>query len=241
MRKTPLIHAVASIGKVVFSILQVFSVIGAVALLLATLSLSFLPAGTVETETSAAVTMRFHLSRLVEGDFTEYRDLLLSGFEGAEKTEDGFQIQEITPSVSLENRKMALSLIPSFTQMLVLFFFYRALKNLCANLKESPLSPFTPEAPEFLKSLGISLFFLAGAPWLTASTIQIITGITSSVSLELGTVLWGLFALVLAEIFRIGKDSLPTPFPSAPTPPQAPYSAQQEDNKNDSENHPGAF
>ena len=234
MRKTPLIHVVASIGKVVFSILQVFSVIGAVGLLLGTLSLSFLPAGTVETETSASVTMRFRLSHLVEGDITEYRDLLLSGFEGAEKTEDGFQIQEITPSVSLENRKMALSLIPSFAQMVVLFFFYRALKNLCANLKESPLSPFTPEAPEIFKSLGISLFFLAGAPWLTAAIIQLITGIASDLSLEMGTVLWGLFALVLSEIFRIGSSLAPTPFPSSPYPPQ-------EEKKDDSENHPGAF
>ena len=212
MRKTPLIHTVASVGKVIFSILQIFSAIGAVCLLLSTLSLSFLPAGTMEVVTGTKVQMKIHLSQMMEGDFTEYRDLLISGIEGAEDTDDGFALVE-TVDETLENRLMALTLIPSLAQMIVMFFFYRALKRICTVLRDSPLSPFAHELPDLIKSLAFSLFVLALAPWGAASLIQMITGVSSDISLEMGTILWGFIALAMGEIFRIGSTLMPSPIP----------------------------
>ena len=211
MRKIPLIHTAATVGKIIFSIMQVFSAISAVFLLLATLSLSFLPAGSLEVETGAEVTMNFHLNKIIEGDFAEYRDLLISGMAGAEKTEDGFAVVEKTTE-TLENRLMALTLIPSLTQMIVMFFFYRALKRICSALKDSPLSPFSPEMPELIKNFAYTIFVLALAPWGAASLIQMITRVSTDISLEMGTILWGFLALALAEIFRTGANLTPRPF-----------------------------
>ena len=224
MKKTPLVRTVASAGKVIFSILQVFSVISAVLLLLSTLSLSFLPAGTLEVKTGTKVQMNFHLSQMLEGDFTEYRDLLISGMVGAQPTEDGFAIEE-NAEENLENRLMALTLIPSLAQTIVMFFFYRTLKRICITLKDSPLSPFAPEIPDLMKSLGFSLFALALAPWGAASLIQMITKVSSDISLEMGTVLWGFIALALAEIFRLGATLMPRPFTS-----ENPYENQNNQN-----------
>ena len=125
MKTPPIVKTVSSIGNVIFSILQALSVLGAVGLLLATLTLSFLPSGTVQVDTSAQVSMQFNFRQLFGETWDEAKDILASGVEGAEITEDGFKVEEITPSQTLENRKMALSLIPSFAQMVVLFFFFR--------------------------------------------------------------------------------------------------------------------
>ncbi len=221
MNKTKFIRSVASACQVVFSILKVLCIIGAVGIFIGVLSLSFLPRDTVVFRTETKVDMEFDLRALVGEAFDEVKQSL-SGqeTEGLEVTENGFRIVEETPIASAENHTLALSIIPTFAEMIVLFFFYRYLSRVAASIKEAQLSPFTSQAAKDLKCAGISLFFLAGAPAVCSTLIALLTHgkgtlLLGETNVNLETILWGFVLFALSYLFEYGAllSHVPTQSP----------------------------
>ena len=127
MNKTKFIFGVASAANVIFSIMKVLSAIGAVCVLLGVATLTFLPQGTFSLETASEMNVRVSLKSLAGEAWDEVKEELvgqLDGMSNAELTEDGILISESTPTEPIENRSLALSLIPVFTELLIFAFFY---------------------------------------------------------------------------------------------------------------------
>lgn len=210
MNKTNFIRGVAAACQVVFSILKVLCILGAVAIFLGIASLSFLPKNAVVLNTSSQVSMDFDIRSLAGDAFDQVKDSLVGqDQDGVEETENGFRIRQDAATLTAENRSLALSIIPAFAKMIILFFFYRYLSLVAASIKDASVSPFTPKAAKELKNAGIALFFLSAAPALCSTLIGILThGMASSIlgenSLDFEMVLWGFVLFALSYLFEYG-------------------------------------
>ncbi len=202
MKPNKLAPAAFSLAHVVFSILRVLAAIGAVCLLLGILSLSFLPSGTVKVDTHTKMEMNFNLKSFFGEDWNEYKDMVLNQLgEDLTPTEEGFSVEEEVVAQTLENRAMALSLIPTLTSLLIQFFFYGALAKMGKELKNAPFPPFSSIIPEQMKLLAYSLFAMGAIPALVSSLISLITGFAgeTNLSFDLEKILWGLIVLAVSQ------------------------------------------
>lgn len=202
MKQNKLAPVAFSLAHVVFSLLRVLAAIGAVFLLIGILSLSFLPGGTVRVDTHTKMEMNFNLKPFFGETWKEYKDTVLNQLgEGLTPTEEGFAVEEEVVSQTLENRAMALSLIPTFASLLIQFFFYGALAKMGKELKLAPFPPISSVIPEQMKALAYSLFALGAVPALVSSLISLITGFSAEtdLSFDLEKILWGLIVLAVSQ------------------------------------------
>lgn len=208
MKKLNFVRGVAAAGNVVFSILNVMSIIAVVALVFSILFLSFLPGRSiaVKTETDVSISVDFKTllgkswEALSEDDLKAFQSQLGDGYE----MKDGVATVKEGESVSVNNRSMALAMIPAMTQMLIMAFFYRYLAKACKAVKIAVITPFVPEAARNLKNGAVSLFFLCAAPALCGGLITLLTKEVNLLGQEtdLSTVLWGFMLLALSFLFE---------------------------------------
>jgi len=261
MKNPPIVRTIASIGHVIFSILQVFSAIGAAGILIAVLSLSFLPQKTITVTFETNMKMDLNLRSFFPEDWDEIKKEFNaeSIAEGATVTDDGISVEETSGAEKIENRIFSLMLIPTMVTLLIQFFLFLFLSRLCKWIKEAPFTPFRIQPAEQLKSIAITLFILAAAPTFCSSLIAMFTKVSSfsESSFDMGLVLWGLLALALSHIFRFGATLVPsislgqTPPQEQPpqnNPPQTeknpdppPASDQNQTPSDQSGHHPDAF
>ena len=202
MKQNKLSGVAFSLTHVVFSILRIFSIIGAACLLLGILSLSFLPGGTVTVDTSTKMDMNFNLKPFFGEEWDTYKEVLLGQMgEGLTATDQGFAIEEEVVTPTMENRALALSLIPTFASLLIQFFFYGALVKIAKECKTLSTPLISPIIPEQMRVLSYSLFAMAAVPALVASLITMITGFSAQtdLSFDLEKALWGLIVLALSQ------------------------------------------
>ena len=123
MKKQSFIQGVATAGRVVFTILRVFSMIGAVCLLLSILTLSFLPANLFSIKIKAEMEMDMNLREML-GESWQDADLSNVDVQGGEltQTDDGVRFSTDLTALELENRSLALYLIPTLVQLLNCLF-----------------------------------------------------------------------------------------------------------------------
>ncbi len=214
------VRGVAKAGSIILGIFKVFSVIGAVCVLIAILTLSLLPKNFVTVDLVTQTQIKVDL-RSVLGDGWQELDWekIVSPAEQAGgkfvETKDGLQSTNTIPSTTVENKTLALSLIPDFVECIILFAFFRFLGKVCFQVQNSP-TPFTLPAAQNLKYTAFSLLALALLPGLCSGIVALLTGTDemSSTGFELGTVLWGFFLWALSQIFEYALSILP---PSAQT------------------------
>ncbi|MBR7165725.1 MAG: hypothetical protein IKD18_05535 [Clostridia bacterium] len=222
MKKLGFVRGVATAGNVVFSILNVFSIIAVVALIFSILFLSFLPGQSiaVETETNVAIRVDFKTilgkswESLSEEDLKTFQSQLGEGYE----MKDGVATVKEGEAVTVHNRSMALALIPAMTQMLITAFFFRYLAKACGAVKKAVYTPFVVEAAQNLKNGGISLFFLYAAPSLCGGLITLLTHEAHLLGQEtdLSTVLWGFMLIALSFLFEYAAPLSPAPYAAPP-------------------------
>ena len=263
MKHQNLIQGTATAGKVVFTILRVLCVIGAVCLLLSILALSFLPNNLFSMRLSGTLEMNVNL-REIMGD--QWKDVDLSGVDAAiTETEDGIRIDQDVDVMAVQNRALALYLIPSLVELIVSYFFFRALSRAMNAIRERIHAPFSAEAAREFRAAGITLFVSAGAPVVCGTIISVLTASRTGTlnvggNVDLMAILWGFLLLGLAALFEYGETLSPQPAPpafngyaygapadappapqqpSAPEPPQEP--SEPENKPDDNDFHPGAF
>ncbi|MBR3837565.1 MAG: hypothetical protein IKJ74_05390 [Clostridia bacterium] len=223
MKKLGFVRGVATAGNVVFSIFNVVSIIGVVALVFSILFLSFLPGGSIHVKTDTNVELNLDLKTLLgktwdalsQEDMEAFKNQLGDGYE----IKDGVATVKEGESANVNNRSMALAMIPAMTQMLIMAFFYRYMAKACGAIKKAVFTPFVPEAAQNLKNGGISLFFLFAAPSLCGGLITLLTREAELLGQEsdLSTVLWGFMLLALSFLFEYAATL--SPYHQA-TPPQ---------------------
>lgn len=229
MKKMPFVQGVAKASAVIFNIMSVLSLVGAVALLLAVFSLSVLPAGTLHLSADMDLSVEMKLAR-VFGDGWEEAVKGTEIPEGAEKTEEGYHVSEAA-SATLENRGFALALIPLFAEMITLYVFYRALAAASRALAEAPsAAPFSPALAKESRTAGVVLFFLSAGPAVCKLLIGLLTAgkqvfTLGSGEIEFTLILWGFVLLALSYLFEYAVTLQPYVQPPHDV-PQAPPASQ---------------
>lgn len=241
MKDLRFFRSVCNWGYVLFAIIRVLSLLGAIGLLIGIFGLVAFPQNTVVADTSVSIDLKVNLSRILGREWEEMKEEIydeLDGTlpEGAEITEEGIRIVEDTPSVSVENRVLALSLIPSFVEMILGFSLYLFLTKAFKILKLAP-NPFDAEAAKHLRSAGTVLMVQAVLPAICMSLVTLLTKTSGyfETELDLFAVFLGFLIWALSDLFLYAKDRI-----SAPPAPFGGFPSETEP-KQDSDIHPDAF
>lgn len=258
MKSLKFFRSVCRWANVLFSILRVFAVIGAVGVLIGIFSLSVLPKNFFTVDMTVQTDMKFNMSAILGADWEEDREALEEEAyalpEGAEWTEDGFAITETIPSTTMENRALALTLVPVFAQLLLSFALYLFVCRIFRALKDSP-EPLTAPVSGNLKNAGWLLMAQGVVPALCGWLISLLTHTEGlvEVSFDLWQVFLGFLLWALADLIAHAASFVPAPSESAAPPfhgysGYAPASEDQEtvtppaeDKKDDEGHHPDAF
>jgi hypothetical protein len=245
MKDLKFFRSVCSWGHVLFSILRVLSLLGAIGLLLGILMLVAWPQNTFSVDTSMKMDIKVNFARILGREWAEVKEELYDEIdtslpEGAEITEDGIQIEQGTPSISMENRVFALSLIPAFVEMILAFSLYRFLGKTFKILKQAP-NPFDAEAAKHLRTAGTFLMVQAVLPALCMSLVTLLTKVSGyfETEFDLFSVFLGFLIWALSDLFLYAKEKISAPLSSPP--PFGGFPAETEPEKQDSDIHPDAF
>ncbi len=208
-------RSVSSFGHVLFRILQVFSAIGAVAVLFSILALSFLPAHLVTVDITAQTDLTFDLRSLLGDSWDEMEDQmrenLASLYEGATLTEDGFTVSETTPAESVENRGLALAMIPTFVQLSLSFALFLFLAR-AFRLAKNSLHPFRREITAEMRNAGWLLLALGCVPALCATLISLLTRTSlAQGSFDLYLIFGGFLLWALSDLFSFAETRFDPP------------------------------
>lgn len=252
-------RSVCNWGYVLFAILRVLYVIGAVGILIGIFTLSVLPKNFVTVDVVMETEMNFNMKALMGDAWEEFGETDAELPEGGEWTEDGFAVNETVPATTMENRTLALMLVPVFVEMILSFALFLFLCRVFRTLKQS-FEPFHAPVPGNLRNAGWLLMALGVVPGICGWLISLLTrteGIVE-VSFDLwlvfvGFLLWAaadLFVYAASRIPQPRTESTPPPFtgytgftpPAAETKKEEPVTPPPAEEKNDdSPHHPDAF
>ncbi|MBR2616265.1 MAG: hypothetical protein IKC69_06270 [Clostridia bacterium] len=239
MKKANFVRGVAQACYIIFSILRVMAVIGAVSLLILTVSLSFMPKNSVVTDTATRMDVTLNL----KGSYGEMLSESLAEEDGFTVTEDGVTMHG-EESVTIDNRMMGLSLIPSLSQLLVSIFLFEAAKRAARALRDASFTPFSPELAANLKKCGILLFVLAGVPFAVSALVTVISLGKAQLQTEIDmmVVLWGFVLLAASELCDYAATLAPFPMgdfaPAGEPFAEEPKAAPSEEKKDSDETPP---
>ncbi|MBR2634247.1 MAG: hypothetical protein IKD31_01540 [Clostridia bacterium] len=253
MKKLQFVRSIASVCHVLFSIFQVFSVIAAVFLLIAVLLFSLLPAETVVFNSFTEIEADFNFRNIYGDLWDEVRTQMEAQFGSmAELTENGLIVRETVPADKMTNHSMSLLLVPMMVEYLICFFLFRFFSRAFKAIKENAFSPFSQEAANSFRSAGYTMFFLGIAPSLAGFLVELLTGFSSGVEMNMDQILIGFILLAAAALFEYALSLIPAPAvgssgpivpPSAPSPTEGSDSDNGANGSSDQNGpfHPDAF
>ena len=226
MDKLRFFRSVCNWGNVIFTIMRVFSIIGAVFALLGVLCLSFLPAGLVKMETNVKVDLQIAMAKVFGETWVEnYKEVSPSdigeGFDQAEINEEGIFISQSESSPVLGNRAISLVLSPAFVKMLLSFFLFGFIAKAFDLFKRSA-EPLRAPVQPLLQRMGWMMMALGSVPGLCVSLITLITqteGLMSA-DYDLFLLFAGFLVWAFSDLLTHAKSYLPPEF--APNYPQDP-------------------
>ncbi len=234
MKPLNFFRSVCSWGHILFSIMRVLAVIGAVGTLIGIFSLALMPRNFFTLDIVTQMDMKFNLSSILgeewENMLSEAEGEVFSELpEGAEFTKEGLEISEIIPSTTMENKALALSMIPSFVDLLLSFFLFLFLSRIFKALKTSP-DPLLAPVSENFRHAGSLMMALGVAPALCGSLVSLLTqteNLLGETSFDLFLVFMGFVLWAASDLFLYAAASRTAPnFPF--TPPTGPSSPTTE-------------
>ena len=220
MKSLDFFRSVCKWGHVLFSILRVLTIIASVCILIGIFTLALVPKNFFTLDIITQMEMKFNLAELVGEDWTTYSqelqdELLTSLPEGAKYTENGLEISQITPSETVENKTLALSLVPDFVESILFFSLFLYLCRIFKALKESP-DPLCAPVAENLRFAGGLVMALGIVPALSASLVRLLTGtsqLLSDTSFDLWLIFLGFLLWAAADLFLYAASTRnPNPF-----------------------------
>lgn len=230
MKTLHFFRSVSSWGYVLFAILRVLAIIGAVAMVIGIFALSLMPNDFFTIDVSMQTDMKFNFKALLGDNWSEIikdsEDVVYDSLpEGSTLTENGIEISQVTPSSTMSGKILALEMIPAFTEMLISIALFHYLCKIFKMLKTAA-DPFAAPLTEDLRYAGGILMALGVVPALSASLIQLLTktqGLSGDTSFDLWLIFCGFLLWALADLFLYAKARLapPTP-PATPSTPSAP-------------------
>lgn len=205
MKKLGFIRSVSKWGYWICAIGRVFAAIAAVCLLLAVVFLISMPRNFVSMEILTEMKIDVNLRDFLGEDWDAYKNELADTIspDGA-LTENGISIAEPGETVTMENRALALYIIPSFAEYSMLFALLHFASKAFRELKDSPV-PFTPSAAKHIRTAGSLTMALGLVPGLASGLIGLLTdSAMDGTSIDLGLVFIGFLLWALAELFEYG-------------------------------------
>jgi len=201
------VRSVCKAGGIIGTIAKIGCIIGAVALVVSILLLSFLPAGSMKVELTTGTRVFLAESLLRYAADEEAFALLVGEAEHedltVEKTEGGFLFKADPTVAELENRTVAIAILPTLVELAATAVFFHFLARAFKKEAEGILL-FDREAAADLKLAGISLWILCGAPLVTSSLVEMITGAATTVESHLFLIFWGFALHALARLMEYG-------------------------------------
>ena len=134
MKSLNFFRSVSAWGHILFAILRVLAIIGAVFTVIGIFTFSLLPRDFFSIDVSMQTDMKFNFKALLGENWSEIvkdaEDVVYDSLpDGSKLTEDGIEISEITPSTTVRGKTLALEMIPAFTQMLISIALFHYLCN----------------------------------------------------------------------------------------------------------------
>lgn len=227
-------RGVCSWGHVLFAIMKVLALLGAVFTLIGVLTLSFMPGGLVKMESTVKMDIRVEMIKLLGDDWAEIsKDFSLSdigeGFDDGVVDEKGVTLSQSVSGQTFENRAISLALVPIFVQMLLSYFLFRLIAQVFRSFKLAA-EPLRLDLKSQFYRGGWLLLALGTVPGVTMSLITFITdteGLFES-QYNLALVFAGFVVWALWDLLAHAKSFLPA---------EAPFTQPAESE----EIHPDAF
>lgn len=244
MKDLKFFRSVSSWAHVLFAIIRVLACIGAVCLLIGIFSLVAMPQSAFSIDTAVQMDVKVNFVKILGREWNELKEEIYDELDGtlpqgATITENGVSIQETVPSISIENRVLALSLIPTFVEMILSFSLYLFLARAFKILKDAQ-NPFDPSAAKNFRTAGTFLMVQGVLPALCMSLVTLLTKTSGyfETELDLFMVFLGFLLWALSDLFLYAGAKLSSPLYSPP-----PFGGFGEEKKEttDSDIHPDAF
>ena len=251
MKDLRFFRSVCSWAHVLFSIIRVLSCIGAIGLLFGIFYFVALPQNTFSIDSTVAVDVKVNLKRLMGKEwpelYAEMEEELKDELQGelpdnAVVSEEGIEVKETVPAITMENRVFALSMIPSFVEMILGFSLYLFLARAFKILKLAQ-NPFDSMAAKHLRTAGIFLMVQATVPAICMTLVSNLTRTSGyfQTEFDLFAVFLGFLLWALSDLFLYANEKLSTPLYTPPPFGGFPAENKPEETKENSDIHPDAF
>ncbi len=225
MKSLNFFRSVSSWGHVLFAILRVLAIIGAVGMIIGIFTLSLMPKDFFSIDVFMQTDMKFNFKALFGENWSEIikesEGVVYDSLpEGSKLSENGIEISEVTPSTTMGNKTLALDMIPAFTEMLLCAALFHYVCKIFKALKTAA-EPFSAPITEDLRYAGGILMALGAVPALSASLLQLLTktkSITSEVTFDLWLIFFGFLLWAVADLFLYAKNRLTPPASPSATP-----------------------
>lgn len=208
---------IATIGKVFCAIVAVFALLGV-------LLLSTMPKDFVRVEMLAETKIDLNLRALLGENWDRDKETIAGAVSpDAVITENGICVSEKEELPPVENRAVALVLIPAFVEYSLLFALLKFAARAFGEVKDSPV-PFTPGAARELRTVGSLTMAMGAVPGLASWLIGLLTNASlDSTDMDLGLIFIGFLLWGLAELFEYGVALQDRPTPAEDAPPHDPH------------------
>lgn len=228
MKSLNFFRSVSAWGHVLFAILRVLAVIGAVVMVIGIFTFSLMPKDFFSIDVTTQTDMKFNFKSIFGDDWTEVikesEGVVYDSLpEGSKLTENGVEISETTPSTTIRGKVLALEMIPAFTEMLICIALFHYLCKIFKALKIAA-EPFAAPITEDLRYAGGILMALGAVPALSAGLIRLLTrteSISTGVTFDLWLIFCGFLLWAVSDLFLYAKGRLiaTQATPSAPAAP----------------------
>lgn len=223
MKQINWIRVVSRWGGVIASILKVFSIIGTVSLVILILTSAFLPSGSFRFVLKEDVSGEINYSQLLGAGWTdEMRSALREAVPDGEVTDTSLIFKGTSQEQTLDNKTIALVLIPPFVSLLIAVRLFHSLRRALSATYQSP-NGFSREAASHFRGTGICLIILSIAPGLCSSLIAMLTRVLiGGTSFSFTYLCFGFALFAIAQLLESGADRTEPSFSSeSGIPPEA--------------------
>lgn len=209
MDKMKTVRGISKAGAILLKIAEIFSIIGAVGVLIGILALAFLPADLMEVEVTSDVKVIMNMADFLGRDtWAEAREYAAKSLSPAESqeiqfTDDGMEVTQ-NATKALTRGDLALSIAPSILTLAVTWFFCRTLGKTLRDIRDGG-EPFRKEIAESLRACGIALFVGAAAPAVVYSAVNVFAQTAVSEGINLVMVFAGLMLFAVAALLEAAE------------------------------------
>ncbi len=225
MKQINWIRIVSRWGGVIATILKVFSIIGTVSLLVLILTSAILPRDTFRLLLKEDLSGEINYSQLLGEGWTDQmrstlREMIPDG--QGEVTETSLILKGASQDQTLDNKTIALALIPLFVSLLIAVRLFESLRRALWAMYNSP-NAFSREAAGHFRGAGICLIILSIAPSLCSSLIAMLTRVLiGGTSFSFSYLCFGFSLFAIAQLLESGTDRIDPSFSQeSSTPPEA--------------------